>query len=449
MLPDQNFSGEQKRMKNAKTILCLLMLAALLLSGCAAIENLPKLPQITAAPTAEPAASTPAAPEVEKPETAQITFSPAASAGEEEDGNGFFVHLERNTREAYDPAENKEKILNFSWDSVRVLSDRHAEAAERITETLAEMEDAWYTGGSVEDGYDYGYNGMLEIAEDNYGFAVEYGGIMELEAERTVFVEHADSDYCAFLINTYYYTGGAHGNYSTEAVCFDSRTGERLGLDELSSDPEALRARLLEQMLKLAEEDRDGYYSEQLSLTDPENYAAAFAALLREGSWYPGHDAFYVFSTLYELGPYAAGIAEFAIPYESLEGILDERWIPRHTEEEAGLRIVPMAEVPEGSVEIADLLVLGDGGEAFLLICEGELTDLQIQTCSIGYEDRFYPDRNLYYCGRLKNAAIQLALLMQGDLPDSMIRYRDRNGEHELLICMSGEDGSYFLTENS
>ena len=36
-----------------------------------------------------------------------------------------------------------------------------------------------------------------------------------------------------------------------------------------------------------------------------------------------------------------------------------------------------------------------------------------------------------------------MALLMQGDLPDTMIR-----GEHELLISLSGENGSYLLTEN-
>ena len=77
-----------------------------------------------------------------------------------------------------------------------------------------------------------------------------------------------------------------------------------------------------------------------------------------------------------------------------------------------------------------------------------ELTDLEVSTCSTGYDNRFYPDRELYYCGRIKNAAIQMALLMQGDLPDTMIRYRDGNGEHELLISLSGEDGSYLLTEN-
>ena len=442
-------------MKNARKSLCLLLLAALLLSGCAAVEDIPKPPTLTAAPTAEPTAiptaaptaESPAVPAEETPEPQEQTALPVQET--EEDGNGFFVHLQRNTREAFDPAEGKEKILTFSWDQVQVLSNDRPEAAERITETLAEMEDAWYTGGSAEDGYDYGYNGMLEIAEDNYGFAAEYGGPMELEAARTVSVVHADSDYCAFLIGTYYFTGGVHGNYSSEAVCFDARTGERLTLDELSDDPEALRARLLEQMLKLAEEDRDGYYSDVLSLTAPADYEAAFAALLREGSWYPGRDAFYVFSTLYELGPYAAGIAEFAIPYESLADVLDERWIPRQTEEEAELKIVPVAEVPEGSVEIADLLVIGEGGEACLLICEGELTDLQIQACSLGYENRFYADRDLYYCGHLKDAAIQLALLMQGDLPDTMIRYRDRNGEHELLISLSGENGSYLLTENN
>ena len=405
-----------------KKSLCLLAVAAMLLSGCAAAENLPKPPTFTAAPTAEPTTVPPSevpavqeepAPETPAPEMPEEELPSMQPAEEEKSGNGFFVHFERSAREAYDPAEGREKILTFSWDKVQVLSDDNPEAAEKITESLAAMEDAWYTGGSVEEGYDYGYNGMLEIAEDNYGFASEYGGPMEMEADRTVSVVHADSDYCAFLITSYYFTGGVHGTYSTEAVCFDSQTGERLTLDSMSSDPEAFRL-----------------------------------PLLREGSWYPGRDAFYVFSSLYELGPYAAGITEFAIPYENLKGILDERWIPRQTEEEARLRIDPVTDVPEGSVEIADLLVIGEGGETTLLICEGELTDLEVSTCSTGYDNRFYPDRELYYCGRIKDAAIQMALLMQGDLPDTMIRYRDGSGEHELLISLSGEDGSYLLTEN-
>ena len=442
-------------MKNRKTLICLL-LAVLLLSGCTAAENLPKPPTFTTPPDAVPSppptadVSVPPAPseapappeEVPPPPPAP----PAETAAEEESENGYYVHLEQQIREVFDPAEGKNKILEFSWDSVQVLSDDYPQAAEKMTETLAEMEDAWYTGGSVEEGGDYGYNAMLEAAEDNYAIALEYGAPMELEASRSVYTEHADSDYCVFLINTYYYMGGAHGSYGTEAVCFDAQTGERLTLDSLSSDPEAFRVRLVEEMLKLAGEDRDGYYSDSLSLTEPDRYAEAFAALLREGSWYPGQDAFHLFSDIYELGPYASGMTDFPIPYEHISDLLDARWIPQQSEEEAKLRLVPVAEVPEGSVEIADLLVIGDGGEAFLLACEGRLTDLRIQTCS-WYEDRVYPEKEIYYCGRLTDAAIQLALMMEGDLPGHMINYCDAKGEHTLLIGMSGEDGSFLLTE--
>ncbi len=190
-----------------KKSLCLLAVAAMLLSGCAAAENLPKPPTFTAAPTAEPTTVPPSevpavqeepAPETPAPEMPEEELTSMQPAEEEKSGNGFFVHFERSAREAYDPAEGREKILTFSWDKVQVLSDDNPEAAEKITESLAAMEDAWYTGGSVEEGYDYGYNGMLEIAEDNYGFASEYGGPMEMEADRTVSVVHADSDYCAF-----------------------------------------------------------------------------------------------------------------------------------------------------------------------------------------------------------------------------------------------------------
>ena len=126
-----------------KKNLCLLAVAAMLLSGCAAAENLPKPPTFTAAPTAEPTAGLPSevpavqeepAPETPAPEMPEEELPSMQPAEEEKSGNGFFVHFERSAREAYDPAEGKEKILSFSWDQVQVLSDDNPEAAEKITE---------------------------------------------------------------------------------------------------------------------------------------------------------------------------------------------------------------------------------------------------------------------------------------------------------------------------
>ena len=37
---------------------------------------------------------------------------------------------------------------------------------------------------------------------------------------------------------------------------------------------------------------------------------------------------------------------------------------------------------------------------------------------------------------------------MPGDLPNTMLRYNDTDGEHEYLIALSGADGSMILQKN-
>ena len=103
----------------------------------------------------------------------------------------------------------------------------------------------------------------------------------------------------------------------------------------------------------------------------------------------------------------------------------------------------------KGGVEIVDRLIIGqdDSGESCLLVCEGNATDLSIE--SVYFVDRFYPGRQMWYCGSFRNAALQMVIKFPGDLPNCMLRYRDAGGEHELLIGQSGYDGSVQLMENS
>ena len=452
-----------------KKIMCLLLVMVFLLTGCGSLRKSQKAPEPTPEPTQPPAAAEPAVPseEVQTEETAAVEetveeepaseldgleLSPIGPGGitpyEAESERGLMVHLERTAREAYDPATGTERILTFAWDSVQVQSDLYPDAASKITETMAGLEDAWYTGTDAEgDAYMFGYSNMLGAAEDNYAQVQQgQGMITEFSSSRTVTVLRADSEVCVFLVNYYVFLGGAHGSYRDEAICFDAKTGEQLTLADLGTDEAALKAKLVTEMLALVSEDQDGYYSEQLSLTDPADYETALAALVREGSWYPGEDGFHLFSEIYELGPYAAGIAQFVIPYEKLASVMDARWTPQAAVLTAELEFLSMDMVPEGSVEIADRVIVGETGDAWLLFCQGEARDLSIWTGS--FVDSFFPESEVFFCGSLKDAALQVALEIPGDLPNAMLRYTDADGEHEFLISMSGENGNLILSEN-
>ena len=372
-----------------------------------------------------------------------ITESGAASGG-------VTVHTERTVREAYDPNTGTEKILTYSWDTVQVQSEQYPEAAAAMTDALAAMEEAWYNGNGEEgNAYFYGYGDTLAAAEDFYTAAQETGSTtMEFTSSRTVTALRADGEVVVFLVGYEYFGGGAHGSYQNEALCFDARTGAQLTLADLSSDEAALKAQLVSEMLALAAEDADGYYSGRLDLTDPADYETAFTALLREGSWYPGTDGFHLFSELYELGSYAAGITDFVIPYENLASVLDARWIPAAAELTAEPEFVAMENVPDGSVDIVDRVILGDGGGSWLLYCQGEARNLSLWTGA--YDEifeGFVPECQVFFTGSLKDAALQVAMEIPGDLPCAMLRYTDLNGLHERTVSLSGENGDLLLSE--
>ena len=451
-----------------KKNLCLLLALVFLLTGCGSIRKTQKAPEAT--PTPAPAAEPAATPEaVEQEETAEVAEAAEADTEqlpmtddgyvisqvgpggitpyEAESERGLMVHLERTTREAFDPESGSERILTFAWDSVQVQSDLYPDAASKITETMAGLEDAWYTGTDAEgDAYMFGYSSMLGAAEDNYNMVQQgQGMVTEFSSTRYITVLRADPEICVFLVNYYVYMAGAHGSYKNEAVCFDARTGERLTLADLSGDEAALKAKLLSEMNALADEDKDGYYSERMF--EDVDRSTAFPALLREGSWYPGENGFNVFSEIYELGPYAAGITEFVIPYENLASALDARWVPQTPTLTAEVEPLSMDMVPEGSLDIADRVIVGEGGDPWLLFCQGEAKDLSIWTGSFG--ESFFPESEVFFCGSLKDAALQVAVEFPGDLPTTMLRYTDLDGVHEYLIELSGENGDLVLVENN
>ena len=452
-----------------KKNLCLLLVLAFLLTGCGSARKSQKAPEATPTPVATPESTIPV--ETAQPEEQVEAVEVAESEGAEQlpmtdDGyvisqvgpggitpyeaeseRGLMIHLERTTREAFDPESGSEKILTFAWDSVQVQSDLYPDAASKITETMAGLEDAWYTGSdSGEDAYAFGYSSMLGAAEDNYNMAQQGQGMAaEFSSTRYVTVLRADSEICVFLVNYYVYMAGAHGSYKNEAICFDTKTGERLTLADLSADESGLKAKLLSEMNALADENKDGYFTDRMF--EDVDRSTAFPALIREGSWYPAAEGFVIFSDIYELGPYAAGITEFAIPYENLADVLDARWIPQPATLTAEVEPLSMDMVPEGSLDIADRVIVGEGGEPWLLFCQGEAKDFSIWTGS--FSESFFPEGEVFFCGSLKDAALQVAVEFPGDLPTTMLRYTDLDAVHEYLIELSGENGNVVLVENT
>lgn len=351
----------KSKLRRKETVFGLLLCGSLLLNGCGSVSAGSTAVQATAAPAEETVMPEEAVPITQNQSAELIQAEP------EETKDRILIHIERIRKDALDPAEGNTQILEYAWDNVRVESIRHPEAAAAITETLAARQDVWYTGTGETAPDNYGYNAMLEAAEDSFTVAREFGSVPEdCCAERYVSVIRANDTVCAFLVCTVTDLGVGAKRTVYEILCFDPETGELLFSEQTAEDPGRL-------------------------------YTA-----------------------------------------------FNSRWSEKPAAGEAAVTIRPMGELPADGAEIVDRVVIGDGGEAYLLSFSG--TALDVEICGVTFKDRFNVDQQLFYCSELSNCALQLALLFPGDLPNTMLRWRDSAGEHEKLVTLSGEDGHIFLS---
>lgn len=445
-----------------KTIALLMaLLMALSVAGCAeSLQEIeiPPFPVVTPTPT-------PGTAVMETPGSAERTGE-TLPGGEGEPGEVPVYYEEETASQiqitngnttllAYDPAEGTELILTFSYDMPRVYAEGYPEAAARINETLATVEEFFYTGNSYgQEGYYSGYSAMLEIAEDNFTYAyntVDSGLPLELSDTLTARVTRADEGVLSVCYTENSYTGGAHGTYSLRGYNFHMATGEALSLDRLSTDHDALADFLVQFMLDLAEQDADGYYSAKLdpSFFPDGSREEAFRALLREGSWYFDRDGMVLFSSLYELGPYAAGIVEFHIPYAALEGKIDSRWLyPTERHGKGKLSVCELDALEGGDTEIIDKLTVTEGGQDLCVVVDGRIYDVSVST--VYYVDRFYENAQLWYASTLSDCALQLEVVVPEGLPNLLITYYTADGErHGKLLSQSGLDGTYMLVDDN
>lgn len=445
-----------------KTVsLLLALLMALSLCGCAeSLQQIeiPPFPEVT--PTPGPAlviSETPSPTEEAQP-TAQAGIEiPVVSAPEptQEPNQAVLVNFDRTSMIDYDPAEGEEQILDFSYDMPRVHYEADPIVAQEVNEVLATIEESFYSGQNYGLKQEFlGYNTMLEAAEDNFSYVREYqveGAMLEYSDCLKALVQRLDGNLLSILYSDASFTGGAHGSYFQFAYTFDMTTGQVLTLDRLSSDYDALADFLVQTMLEQAELDEDGYYSEKLvdDFLPAGGREEAFRNLLREGSWYFDQEGLMFFSNLYELGPYAAGITEFRIPYAQLEGKIEPRFLfPGERTGKGRLTVDELSNQEGGELPIVDKLVISEDGQQLCLIAEGEVYDVRI--CSVYYVDKFYEDAQLWCASSLKDCALQLQAVVPEGLPDLLITYYTADGErHGKLLSQSGADGSFLLVDDN
>lgn len=436
-----------------RKILCILLVFILSFSlcGCSMLSglDLPPLPDVDSIKEEQANTQAETAPPVE---TLLPLPTPEPLAAEH-----VIVNISAHGETFMDPQHGTEPILEFSYELPVVYVEGRDDVSVAINENLAAINETFQTGNDYGFGSGSGLNMYLEMATDSYTYMVNTGDTASTlpycYGQNVKEVPRADERVLSVLYSSYDFTGGAHGLYSDSAYSFDTATGERITLDRLSSDTEALKSFLQSYMLSLYEADEGGYYSDRVF---EENFLSvpvseALAALLREGSWYLGGEGMVIFSTVYELGPYAAGICEFTIPYTELAAYIDAKWMPIERSGEGFFSILPQSAIAEGSAQIIDRVTVDAGGEQLCLVAEGTLYDIRLSKVIYDeyYPGNFHEDAQLWACSYMEDCLLQLDVTVPEGIPDLMLRYTDGAGvKHSLLISRSGVDGAYALIDD-
>ena len=168
---------------------------------------------------------------------------------------------------------------------------------------------------------------------------------------------------------------------------------------------------------------------------------------MRDTNWYFDNDGMRIFSDLYEIAPYAAGIIEFSIPYDMLSGHIDEKWMKTQKTGSGSLTAMAQSDIQDGSVEIIDRVAVSDTGAEIAVAAEG--TVYQAKLSEVEYvNDGFIETKQLWAASQMKDCVLQIVTDIPDGMPNLMISYLDASGaEHDLLITQSGQDGSIILMD--
>ena len=441
--------------------LLLVFVFILSMSGCETLQKLegielPPLPEateevVTEADNAEPAQE----PVADEDDTEAIVSEEPVAYETVELNNRVLVNIGSTSLEEYDPQNGELLILTFSYETPHVSIDGRNEAAQKINDYIAMLDETYYTGNDYGAGSSLGYNAMLEFAQDHYGYMIdtgsEYNAATDLFfSSRTASVTRADDAILSILYDNYDYTGSAYGSQTDRAYIFDTQTGARLSLESLSGDKKALSAFLVDYMVNLTESDTVYYQRIQLDITKSimgvEDLEGACQALLREGSWYFDSDGLVIFSDQGEMGTIIAGMIEFHIPYAELSGVIDEKWIPKEKTEPGRFTVAPMDDIEDGTVEIIDFVSASHEGETYCVTAEGAVYDVRIST--VQYSNSFYETALLWYASHMSGCAIQLQALLPDGMPDLMISYTSGGERHSVLLT-HGEEGGPALVDDT
>ena len=355
----------------------------------------------------------------------------------EESGDGTHpknvtVEIGHRRYEIFSPTDALEEMLVFQCDTPVVSIEGRKEASQKINRYLKTLEGKFFCGS--EDIYgSFGLNGSLKMKRNEFDIGYNYTSAFSAVTSRL------DQKCINFIFRSVVNFGGAETSYYGNTYVFDSETGERVTLDMLSPDPAALRSFLADELERVFDEDKDGYYSQKYascSVMDERCEYHPISTLLRDRSWYFDEEGMCIFADPYECAGSVYGFIEFHIPYASLAGHIDDKWFPEKMVADGTVSVSYSPKQDDGrDMEIKGNYTYDEGGTNVFIKADGCVYQLSLSGVAYSeWSDEYYETNQVWASSYLENGALRLTVKTETK-PFLLLRYSDCEGkEHSFYL---------------
>lgn len=197
-------------------------------------------------------------------------------------------------------------IVTASYQRPTVTVEGNEDAAAAIKQEFDSDEEAFHIRvGEIET------EAKAYFTEGTGEDVVPYANEVNYTDKRT------DGRIISFERSNYSNLGGVHGNTYVSGLNFDTRTGARLILDDITEDKESFLATAKEYVLSLCESDA---YKNRLM----PGYEDYLNDILQDDLWYLDEEGITFIANTDTLAAYAEGTLQFTVPYENLNGLKAE-----------------------------------------------------------------------------------------------------------------------------
>lgn len=278
-------------------------------------------------------------------------------------------------------------------------------------------------------------------AKEDYQLAPEYWSPYFIDVTYTP--TRIDRSVISLFANHSSYSGGPHPSLITESVTYDLTTGAVLTLGDILVDGYTgtdLCALIIEALAPMSD---DLHYDYETSLQD--RFSGDYSNV---ASWYFSGTGLCFHFSPYDIAPYSSGTIIATIPYEDLNGVLNDQYLPAEPLEATGSMYAELY-LPDDSERFsftADVEIEKDGTQ-LVLYPDATVTNVRIESGT------WYSDGSQYVPVSTVFAADSIglgnAIVITADLSETapVLRLVYQSGDQEVsaFIVYDAEGDSILL----